>query len=271
MQERTLKDLFHLVRKVIPVEQELITITSEETVDVAFSLMKDKALSQLPVVEGSEVLGVFSYRSFADGVRNLPEKEMSSILSLPVEVFIEDLKFVGITDELPGLINELDLKDAVLVGGQENLLGIVTTIDALRYFYEVASAYVILQEIELSIRELIRIALTPPELSKCIGRSLSQHYKNQNRDLPTLLEELTFNDYVQIIRFQGTWKYFKPVFGGSVGITYTKLKKLPDLRNDIFHFKREITIEEHDILRDRRDWLSQRIRKVSVSMGKKND
>ena len=99
MKERSLRDLFHLVKQVLPEEQELISVTPETTVSSALAEMSAKNLSQLPVVEGKEVLGVFSYRSFAEGMRKLAAKERDA-LSLPVEEFIEDLKFATIRDEL---------------------------------------------------------------------------------------------------------------------------------------------------------------------------
>jgi CBS domain-containing protein len=270
MKGRSLRDLFHLVKQVVPEEQELVTFEPEKSVGEALTAMLERNLSQVPVVEGEEVLGVFSFRSFASGVQRLPVKE-KEILDLPVEEFLEDLRFAHISDELPDLLDEFDIKDAVLVGAQERLQGIVTTFDALRYFYNVASPYVILREIELSIRELIRASVDQEQLVSCIEKSLGKHYRDQNRDIPKVLEELTFNDYVTLVRFGGTWNLFRPAFGGTTNTTYTRLRDLPDLRNAVFHFKRDLTAGEYDTLRDCRDYLLRRIRKVEASRGRAED
>jgi predicted transcriptional regulator len=143
MAERSLKDLFHLVSRVLPDNQEIITFPPTKRVGEALEMMRKGNFSQVPIVVGNEVLGVFSYRSFSKKVMKLPEKERIDLPSLPVEEFIEDLRFVQITDDLATLLDELEIKDAVLIGLQNRLQGIVTTIDALRYFYRVANPYVL--------------------------------------------------------------------------------------------------------------------------------
>jgi len=142
MTERSLKDLFHLVKEVLPETQELVIFSSEMPVKEALEVMRKKNISQVPIVEGDEVLGVFSYRSLAEGMRKLAANH-KDVLSLPVLEFCEDLKFAQITDELKSLLAEFDLKDAVLVGTQKRLQGIVTVVDALRYFYRVAAPYIL--------------------------------------------------------------------------------------------------------------------------------
>lgn len=263
MKERSLKDLFHLVKKVLPEAQELVTFPAGKPVSEALALMRERNFNQVPVVEGNEVLGVFSYRSFAQGLIKLPENERN-LLSLPVEEFLEDLNFTQITDELTALLDEFDLKDAVLVGSAERLQGIITAVDALWYFYEVASPYIILREIELAIRELIRSSASKDELQQCINMSLKEHYEKSGRSVPTCQEEMTFEDYLNLLRFKGTWEKFATAFGESSNLVCAKLKPLPELRNVVFHFRREITIEEYDLLRDVRDWLLKRIKKLEA-------
>lgn len=262
--ERSLTDLFHRIKQVLPDEQELITFTPDTPVIEAFEIMRKNNISQVPVTEGVEVLGVFSYRSFANGMTCLPENERKD-LSLPVEEFLEKLTFAQITDELKDLLDEFDFKDAVLVGSEDRLQGMITSIDALRYFYRIASPFVMIGEIELAIRELIRASVGAEEQKECIKMSLEKHYSSEKRSLPVSLEEMTFSDYVMLLRYKATWKKFEYAFGKNCNLVYAKLRHLPDLRNNIFHFKKEITIEEYDSLRDARDWLLTRIRKVGAS------
>ena len=42
-------------------------------------------------------------------------------------------------------------------------------------------------------------------------------------------------------------------FGGAANRVYAKLKDLPRLRNDVFHFKRELNVGEYEMLRETRD------------------
>jgi hypothetical protein len=117
-------------------------------------------------------------------------------------------------------------------------------------------------EIELAIRELIRESVSNDGLKECIESSLRNHYEKSGLTLPTCLEEMNLNDYVMLISFKGAWEKFRPAFGGNRNLVYTKLKSLPELRNVIFHFKREITVQEYDSLHNVRNWLLKRIRSV---------
>ena len=46
--------------------------------------------------------------------------------------------------------------------------------------------------------------------------------------------------------------------------TRTKLEEIRDLRNDVFHFKRELMGDDLDILTAHRDWLFRRARIVEA-------
>jgi len=258
-EERSLRDLFHLVKKALPEQQELVYVTADTEVQQALSKMMKGNISQVPVVAAEEILGVFSYRSLAQGISNLPKKEPFQ-LSLPVDLFLEDLTFADISDEIAALFDEFDIKDSVLVGSHNHLQGILTTIDALRYFYSIASPYVLLREIELSVRVLITASTSAEELQLCISNSLKKHYDEKQSPSPKSPEEMSFHDYVMLLRFKGNWEYFKKAWGGTINTVAAKLEPIPKLRNAVFHFKRELTLEEYDILRDCRDWLLKRIR-----------
>ena len=73
-----------------------------------------------------------------------------------------------------------------------------------------------------------------------------------------------------ILRFKGTWDKFSAAFGENSNIVYTKLEPLPELRNQVFHFKKEITIKEYEKMRDVRDWLLKRIKKFEARKKKNN-
>ena len=64
MEERSLKDLFHMVKQVLPEPQELVTFSPEKTISEALAFMLKHNFSQVPVITGNKVLGTFSYRSF---------------------------------------------------------------------------------------------------------------------------------------------------------------------------------------------------------------
>src|SRR5690348_5698949 len=58
-------ELFHRINRVIPVNQEILSVRPDCTARDAVSLMQKHGYSQLPIISEGEVLGVFSFRSFA--------------------------------------------------------------------------------------------------------------------------------------------------------------------------------------------------------------
>src|SRR5688572_4326023 len=70
-------ELFHRVNRVIPLDQEVVSIGPNTAVKEAVRLMQEHGFSQLPVMEGKEVLGVFSYRSFGRALAGLSLNEIT--------------------------------------------------------------------------------------------------------------------------------------------------------------------------------------------------
>jgi predicted transcriptional regulator len=74
-------ELFHRINRIIPEKQSLLTFPPGRLVKDAIALMRQNGYSQVPVVDNGEVLGVFSFRSFAQGVANTPLEEWTSTLT----------------------------------------------------------------------------------------------------------------------------------------------------------------------------------------------
>jgi CBS domain-containing protein len=256
---------FYRVNSFLPDEQALVTIQPDSTVADAIRLMQENEFSQLPVVEGHQVLGVFSYRSFSARMLEIKQPVGMPIGDLPVDEFIENLEFVHISDDPASAFDLLDRDDAVLVGQPGRLQGILTAIDVLRRLYSIASPFVLLAEIELTLRSLIAICVDQDELEECVRNSLEGYY--QGDQMPLELQEMTFNDYVQIVGDGRNWSRFERVFGPGEWkrkATRTKLTEVRDVRNDAFHFKRDLTNEDLKTLVTHRDWLFRTARRVEA-------
>lgn len=250
-QKKSITDIFHRLNRVLPEDQEVVTIHHNINASKALNIMIKNNYSQIPVTTGEKVLGVFSFRSFCAGIEEMKDEKIHPG-DLPVDEFLEELSFVHINYEFPKLIELLNKDDAVLAGEPCRLQGIVTAIDVLKYLYQVASPFVLLAEIELALRELIHFSVDEYGLVQCLKESLSKKYSSES--LPLGLDEMTFNDYIQIVCNKNNWPFFEPVFGGSRQRTRTKLEIVRNLRNNVFHFKRDLTIEEYNSLVKYRDW-----------------
>lgn len=250
-------ELFHRINRIIPENQSLLKISPRMPVRDAIKLLRQHGYSQAPVVDGSQVLGVFSFRSFAAKAA-LPDwravsQQESAPGDLEVAECLEQFVFARVTDEMSQVFDAMDRDNGVLIGSPNKLQGILTPMDFLHYLYKVASPFVMVSEIELTLRALIQLAVSPKELVEIALNALSALYKEKK--VPETLEEMTFANYVMLISNRENWPKFEPMLGGNRFRILAKLQQVSDLRNAIFHFKREITLEDHETLSDIRDWL----------------
>lgn len=270
--EVVLEDLtrvFHRVNTILPEDQEALFVSFETSVADVLALMKAKNFSQIPIKAGDEVLGVFSYRSF---VNKIPEiiGEKVNLEQLQVGDFIEKIDFVDVLEDLTRTLDLLDKKDVVLVGSRNTLKGLLTSIDLVRYLYKLSSPFVLLSEIELALRNILRSCASQEQLQEMAKITLSKVY--QPDKMPGSIEEMTFNDYVQVIGDGRTWKSFEGAFGTGDWKrknTRTKLEEIRDLRNDTFHFKRDLLETDISQLISYRDWIKDVLTAYQAKMAGK--
>lgn len=250
--------VLYQVRYLLPEVQRLVTVTPETVACDALSLMKHHGYSQVPIVQHDAVLGVFSHRSFSEGVLEFAGESRLRPEKLPVIDFVEELGFAELRTDIGDLLTQLDVDNAVLIGTPRRLVGIATPMDALRFFYRAATAFLLVQEIERGIRILLTAALSGNDLGKAMTRC-KLDVPNRAGGAPSTLEDLSFGDYLQLISNKENWVYLKPVFGTSRDLVMTKLRPVQQLRNDAFHFRRELTDTDNERLRSVRRWLRIRL------------
>ncbi|WP_041230815.1 hypothetical protein [Deinococcus peraridilitoris] len=170
---------------------------------------------------------------------------------------METPKFVDLSAPLHEVLPYLQQHDFVLVGTKERLVGILTASDVMTYLYSVAVPFLLVQEIELALRDLIQKSVVPDILAECSRRALSSLYREDR--LPITLEAMSFGDYVTIIKAPLNWPHFSGALGADRNRASVKLEPIGGLRNDVFHFKRPITSEDTERLSACRDWLKMRL------------
>jgi predicted transcriptional regulator len=258
-------ELFHRINRIIPPDQLLLAVPPGCRAREAVVLMQRHGYSQVPVVDKGEVLGVFSFRSFARHAAGTTLDDWTRQKCAPGDLRVDDcleqFQFARVTEEMVSVFDAMDRDNGVLIGTPERLVGVLTPMDFLRYLYQVASPFVMVSEIELALRALIRIAMSREELVIAANRCLSSVYGGEDK-VPTALEDMTFDNYQSLISFGDNWTHFDPVLGGTRTRASGKLKEINAIRNDIFHFKREITLQDHQTLADHRNWLLNKIKQA---------
>lgn len=259
-------ELFHMVKSLIPPGQRVTKIEPQTKVADALALMSTKRFSQLPVVSGNAVLGVFSYRSLAQALAELGQID-TDFRELPVDEFMEEFVFMQPVDKWESTLVHLERKDGVLVGHRNDLQGILTAWDVLTYLRQIASPFVMLAEIELSLRRIIEASVDDEEFKQCVRNSLSKKYKED--ELPESVADMTFNDYVQIVEHGRNWPLFEATFGQGDWLRKniaSRLKEVGELRNDAFHFRRQLEEKDNKALEKQRDWLEMKARSYEGKM-----
>jgi predicted transcriptional regulator len=264
-------ELFHRINRIIPPNQELLTILPTCRVRDAIALMLKHGYSQIPVVQNGEVLGVFSYRSFAKEAASVTlddlMKQRCTTGDLRVDEFLEQFEFARVTEEMSRVFDAMDRDNGVLIGSPDRLIGILTPMDFLRYLYHVASPFVMVSEIELALRALIRLALDEEQIGIAARRSLAAAYGSEDK-IPMTLEDMSFDNYQSLISNGENWMTLEAVFGGTRTRVSAKLKEVGEIRNALFHFRREITVEDHQTLADHRNWLLIKVKQAETGRGK---
>ncbi|MEZ4644866.1 MAG: CBS domain-containing protein [Chloroflexota bacterium] len=250
---------FHRVQGLVPVEQELTAIPPEMRVSEALKLMQQEHYSQLPVVAGDAVLGVFSYRSFSTKAVAKQKSAKDPLGDLPVEDFLEEFEYIHPSEDWNRVLKYLNQDDAFFVGHRDGIEGMVTTTDLLEYFRDIANPFILIAEIEQSLRRIIQTCIDGEKLSNALESSLKTAYKG--REVPTDLSAMTFDNFVQIISNNGNWPYFEQMFGHQPETrkrTEARLRQVGAWRNDVFHFRRPLDSWELNALSETREWLHTR-------------
>ncbi|MGW7825039.1 CBS domain-containing protein [Streptomyces puniciscabiei] len=254
--------IFHRVSYLLSGEGP-VTISPDMTIPDALKLMRDYGFGQMPVVAGNEVLGLFSHRSFSERLMNsawlwgktrTPE-------TLVVEDFVEAPVYVRAVDPIDRLFTAMDEADAVLVGDPDRLQGIVTSSDVIAYLYRVASPYLLLKETETGLRSLIEAAVTAEKLKECAHLALAKLYEGREDSLPTTLVAMTFDEQVSVVMNSRNWPEFAGVMGANRDMFTYEIRPVGQIRNDVFHFKRELTDEDLEKLTTAREWVLRKLRR----------
>lgn len=249
----------HLASNVIPRDQRVIMVDRSDTVSNALGIMMRYSYSQLPVMKGRRVLGMFSYRSLATRLESQFPQD------LRVEDFCDKPQFCRVNEDVEEVIAKLNKYDAVIVGDIENLKGIVTAADVLEFLNNQTVAFVLLQEIETTLRELLRL-IVASELIGDLSAILARQPSGASIKAPVSYEDLNFGDYVTIISDGRTYERFammNDAFGPDRKHVSKRLNRIRELRNDAFHFKRTLTTDDRDELAEARDWLRRKLMGMS--------
>lgn len=234
----------------LPKDQQPLVLEGSTLASDAIERLVDNGFSQIPVKDGSErIIGVFSWKSFGKRVADLHATKIKPT-ELPIREAMEPARFIHPEVYIDTETDWGDI-DHVLVGAEDDLLGILCVADVFGRLNDFAEAFVLLYEIEHEIRDLICDVCD----QGTIERMIADLTLPPNARRPSSLEEFTFNQYSLLICSKSNWQTFNPLFDTMRELVNADFAEVNELRNIVFHFRRGITPKDTDRLRRFRDRL----------------
>jgi CBS domain-containing protein len=214
----------------------LITVNQNDDVARAVTLMMQYDFSQLPVMQGErEVKGVVTWKSI--GLRKVLGSKCERVGDCQDDARIVDANRT-LFDSIPFIVEY----GYVLVRQHDRrITGIVTASDLSLQFQILAEPFLLLREIELHVRQIIRGKITTED---CV---FLDNPSPPNQPLQDIAD-LTFGEYVRLFEHPQIWGKL------NLKIDRVVLTKLLDdvrkVRNDVMHFDPDpMTSDELAILK----------------------
>jgi CBS domain-containing protein len=234
----------------------------DTSVEEALKLMIENDFSQLPILdEERKVLGLVTSDSILRGVSYF-RATLDKLRVQDVEA-IEKVSKYSLDDSIFDLLDGLNIQPAVLiVDSQDHLIGIVTAWDTTNYFRRRAEDMMLVEDIEVAVREHITTAFTDPATGELDQTALQATMENAG--IKKDFDRLSLYQYTRLLVAENTWKRYGSTF--SVGAEHIKrlLDSVRQMRNMLAHFRGEISNAQRHELRFCAKWLQQCLPTVDV-------
>lgn len=211
--------------------REPISITKESSLKEAITLMMMHNYSQLPVMSGARnVIGYISWETIGCALTNGCKSEEAK------DYIDNNITLLSYETPLMDAINIVIEKEFVLVyKNDKTISGIVTIADISSQFLSVTEPFLLLEQIENHIRQILN--------NKFLIADLIDFCKidDYERDIQ-FIDDLNFGDYIRIVGKPDNWEKLNLSIERSHFIK--QLDKIRQIRNDVMHFDPEGITQE---------------------------
>ena len=243
--------------------QDLLCVSSQETVRDALTKMLEHDYSQLPITDADgNLTGIISEQSVARSYYHLDEKV--SVLDLKVNNCRENPVTVSVDQDVFDALDLLNQVYAVVIVYGRKPVGIITNFDTTNFFRDVSEGMILVEDIEVMLRQYIDEAFpNEKELEKAMYNALKQ--RMESKDLPPLTyDRMTLGDYISLIITQKNWVKFEELLE-SRDLFRVYMNQVREIRNQLAHFRGRLDPIQYDVLLRARDWLANRpVEKIST-------
>ncbi len=219
--------------KLLPAaNREPVSISQEAILKEAVTLMMLNNYSQLPVMSGKRtVVGAITWETIGHGITNGSKSDK-------VKDYLKDeITLIDYEAPILGAVSKIIDNDfALIIKKDKTISGIVTIADISLQFINVTEPFLLLEQIENNIRQILD--------GKFLIADLRGFCKTGDTDRKIdFIDDLNFGDYVRIIENPDYWDKLELSIERKYFIK--QLDKIREIRNDIMHFDPEgITFEQ---------------------------
>lgn len=189
----------------------------------ATTIMQSHDFSQLPVLNGN-VRNLIGYISW----ETISRARINGVNSDMVKDYIEN-DVATLSPDTP-LIQAIEIVRkhdfAVVLAKDKSLYGIVTVNDVTNQFIEETESFVLLNEIENHLRNLLRDEVLLEDLKRLCCR--------EGHEVVSI-DGMSFGDYIIVFGNEDQWEKLKIAADRKTFIK--QLEVIRDLRNDVMHFR----------------------------------
>lgn len=225
-----------------------ISVQKDAELSEAITLMMMHNYSQLPVMSGRrQVIGVITWESIGYGITN------GKVSPKVIDYVKKDVAIISYETPILEAVHRIIKHEFALIRKSDNTFsGIVTLADISTQFINFTEPFLLLEQIENHVRQLLDGKFLVEELRDICSSS------DYEREIE-YIDDLTFGEYVRIIENPDNWDRLKLSIQRSHFIKY--LDKVREIRNDVMHFDPEgITTEQREDLIKMSNFLMELIK-----------
>lgn len=224
-----------------------IYVDKNSSLSHAITLMQQNGYSQLPVVSGNErnLCGYISWKTI--GLALWHKKEGAVVKDYMEKEVTAIHQNTPLLDVIRAIASK---KFLVVLNEDKTLSGIITSYDIAAEFFSItqAEAFLLLEQIELQIRNLIKRA-------EVLEEDLQKVCEDPNRKVKNI-DDLTFGEYQKILQNPKYWDKLN-IQNERVDFDVF-LGEIREIRNDVMHFEPDgIGKEKIHSLRKMAHYLSE--------------
>lgn len=231
-------------------------VRQDQTIREALTLMLEHEYSQLPVIdESGELIGLISDEVITQRYFHLCGSV--PLLDLPVNHCL--ITAVTLTKDRD-IFEAFDhLKDvyATVIVEENRPIGILTEFDMARFFRDVTEDLLIVEDIEISLRNTVERILSSEQAMKTALINAHGANSNNPEEPKVKFEEQGFRQLTNLITHPKNWQQFEAIFQ-PMDMFIKLMDEVRKNRNQLAHFRGDLSAIQKNALIGTRQWLEAR-------------